>query len=326
MFTTRPVSGCTSIGYISADRGITVKKGDSGPNGMWGKTLYVIPRGHGLRPGAETYDEICDAIALAVKMNEMELYDDEADVVEHAVKNRDPEVLRSMDLKRIYKDAVDNLGLRSGKTASLGPEDFIYLCPAVVDGEKQTDGIFLSGQKGAGKTTVVAEYGTEYKMRYPDNKVFLISEKAADTAFDTLLPERLHLDDVASFDIDNNYEKLRNSLVIFDDIEAISDKRVKTAVYALKNKLYRVGRAAGITVVSAVHKLHGGYDTKADFTDSSHLVVFPMWDSGDARRYLKEQHVDPKVVDEIFKLSSRWICHYKRNPNMIIHQHGAFIL
>jgi hypothetical protein len=58
-------------------------------------------------------------------------------------------------------------------------------------------------------------------------------------------------------------EELKDSVTIFDDIDVISNKRIRDAVYNILNQVLEIGRHFKITCIVTNHLPTNGKDTSA---------------------------------------------------------------
>lgn len=193
-------------------------------------------------------------------------------------------------------------------------------------GDDAREIIFISGPEESGKSTWAASYIKRFKTMYPKSIVYVFSGIEKDKVIDDLKPIRIKLNENLHNDPISINEFPENSLVLFDDIDTLKNKKVKEAVLELRDRLLEEGRHKSIFVISITHNPTMGKQTKHSLLESSSIVLFPM--GGDAfhmKRVLKEYcGYNPKNIDTILNLKSRWIQCHKRYPKFILHEKGAF--
>jgi predicted AAA+ superfamily ATPase len=97
------------------------------------------------------------------------------------------------------------------------------------------------GVSGSGKSTFTRKFVKEYKKTFKENKVYLFSCLTEDESLDEIKPLRFRLEeDLVTDPI--NVAELSSSLIIFDDIDTIANKKIKEAVYQLLNEILQIGR------------------------------------------------------------------------------------
>jgi hypothetical protein len=187
--------------------------------------------------------------------------------------------------KKLFNDVKDKIAAKESKFY-YPKNGNIRLIPRLDSG--QTDRLYISGQSGSGKSTFCSNYALEYQKEFPGNRVFLLSYKPFDPAFDDVIPNlirpklnRQFVNDVygnPNSNIDDYFcpiDKFRDSLVIFDDFECIPDQFILKSILHLKDLILQMGRAYNIYVCSVQHKSLGGSKSTVDLCESNILVCFP---------------------------------------------------
>jgi hypothetical protein len=146
--------------------------------------------------------------------------------------------------------------------------------------------------------------------------------------------------------VDNPYEvkELANCLVVFDDIDAIRDKKIKKVVTDLCDELQVVGRHDNTWVIRTSHLFRNWGTTRASLAEANKTVFFPQLGSSygastecewyDAlhnrlgiRSWLKTHiGLDPKKIERMFKVRSRWVVLDQHAPNWVLSEHLLYIL
>jgi len=183
---------------------------------------------------------------------------------------------------------------------------------------------FITGPSGSGKSTYIYNYLVEYKKRKPKNDVYLFSILNEDKSLDAIKPLRVKIDDnLSEFDIEN----FRDSMVIFDDTDVISNKNHKTYVNAIRDKILQIGRHSNIDCLITSH-IPSGHDLKMVLNECSFVVYFPS--SGQVRQinYMLINYVgiDLKQIALIKSLKSRWACIFKNYPQICLTEKTIFLL
>lgn len=191
--------------------------------------------------------------------------------------------------------------------------------------KEQVDHIFIAGPSGAGKSRWASIYCKQYKKLYPNNKIYLLSDVSEDKKLDELKPSRVILDE-RMYTEPIPIEAFKNSIVIFDDIDTIKDKRIREAVRDLRDEILEKGRHSNINVLSISHNPTNNKPTKASLLESSSVVLFPGGgDDFHITNVLKNYcGINPKKINEIVNIESRWIQCHKKYPKYILHENGAF--
>ena len=123
-------------------------------------------------------------------------------------------------------------------------------------------------------------------------------------------------------------EELQNSLVIFDDIDTIPDKKLNEAVRSLRDDLLETGRSYNIYMCNTSHQLMNYKHTRTLLNESTAVTFFPKSGSSyHIKRFLKEYcGLEKKQIQKILELPSRWVTINKVYPCFILYEKGAFLL
>ena len=79
-------------------------------------------------------------------------------------------------------------------------------------------------------------------------------------------------------------------MYIFDDIDAISDKKIREAVYNILNQILEIGRHFNIHCIVTNHLPTKGKDTRR-ILNEAHTVTYFLHSAGDNIKYLLEEYV-----------------------------------
>ena len=159
--------------------------------------------------------------------------------------------------------------------------------------------LYITGCSGSGKSTYTRKYLEEYKKKYKNNPIYLFSSLTEDESLDSIKPKRIIIDD-SLVDDPIDIDDLSHSCCIFDDIDVISNKKVREAVYSLLNKVLEIGRHYSITAVVTAHLPSNGHETRRILNESSSITIFPHSASGKIKDML-EAHVGvDRKKNEIF--------------------------
>ncbi len=222
------------------------------------------------------------------------------------------------ELMRLYKKLKPKYEYRMGRELVLHDGN---LQPIKEDNHMS---IIVAGKAGSGKSTWIKNFVKDLKKRYPDLRVILFSKKDSDPSIDEIEPLRIKLD-MEMVDNPIKVEELKNSICIFDDVEALADKKVENAIIRLRDDLVNTGRQYNITILSAIHSLLG-YKKTRDLLQEATGVVF--FNCGGAKNQImtyltKYVGLKKTTVDKLTKLPSRWVYLRLNVPMVAIHSTGA---
>jgi uridine kinase len=186
--------------------------------------------------------------------------------------------------------------------------------------------IYITGVSGSGKSTFTRKFVKEYKKTFKENKVYLFSCLTEDESLDEIKPLRFRLEeDLVTDPI--NVAELSSSLIIFDDIDTIANKKIKEAVYQLLNEILQIGRHHKISAIVTNH-LPTNFNWTRIILNEAHVVVyFPSFATNKVK-YLLENYVDleKKDIRRFKRMNSRWVAIFKWAPRIFLSEHEIGML
>jgi hypothetical protein len=203
-----------------------------------------------------------------------------------------------------------------------GDEEF--QCIPNPDTERQI--LYITGRSGSGKSYYTLHYCLEYKKMYPKRDIYMFSALGEDSTIDKLKGlKRIKLtEDFCNDEITS--EDFKNSLVIFDDTDVISDKKIRNKVNAVMNNILQVGRHHNTSCIITTHTACNGKDTKIILNEAHSITIFPNGLGNRSLKYLLDSYLglDKVQCKKIKKLKSRWVSIVKSFPMAIISQKDAY--
>ena len=198
----------------------------------------------------------------------------------------------------------------------------------IPDTTKNRDILYITAPSGAGKSTYTLKYLQEYKKKYKQNEIYLFSALTEDETIDQLKDiKRIKVDETLVSDpID--IKEFEHSCVVFDDIDVISNKHVREAVYKVLNQILELGRHHYITCIITNHLATNGKDTRRILNECGSITYFPSSGSVKGINYLLETYVgmDKKDILKAKKTKSRWITVFKHYPQVVMGEKNLWLL
>jgi energy-coupling factor transporter ATP-binding protein EcfA2 len=183
----------------------------------------------------------------------------------------------------------------------------------------------IVGASGSGKSTYVKKYIVEYKKVYKNRPVFMFSNITEDETLKDVKINRIKIDETLLND-PLSVQDFSESLVLFDDIDVISNKLLKEAVYQIMNEILETGRHFKVSSLMTSH-LSNGVNMKRILNESHFFVYFPF---GSTRQtiYTLENYigVDKNDIKKIKGTKSRWACVFKNYPQVVLTEKHIFML
>jgi len=192
--------------------------------------------------------------------------------------------------------------------------------------KSERDTIYFCGPAGSGKSYAMASYLRNYKKAFKDRPIYLFSEKESDDVLDSIKEiKRVKMDQAMiddPLDLKDFYDK--PCCVVMDDIDSL-EKRLKSAVYLLLNKLLKVGRSYQITVLMSSHAACDGKETKSMLNESSIICFYPTTYNRSIK-YLVENYIgfDKYDIAKMKSNKSRFCMYIKTYPSCILQQRNLW--
>ena len=188
--------------------------------------------------------------------------------------------------------------------------------------------IYITGASGSGKSVFSKNYCKEYRKIFPSRPIYIFSSVGEDTSVDDI-PDlhRIRLDADfmrEDFEIDD----FKDSLVLFDDTECISDKKLNAKVVGILNIILETGRHTNTSCLYTSHIACGGNQTKKILNEAHSVVFFPLTLGGRSLKYLLESYygLDKAQIKKIKKLESRWVMFSKTYPRVVMAERDAYLI
>jgi hypothetical protein len=194
--------------------------------------------------------------------------------------------------------------------------------------------VYCAGPTNCGKSTIIAKTAEIWGLLKRNKKKRVImfcrmgggDKSDEDPAFQFIRPKPIYvpLDD-SIFEM--SMPDLRDSLVIFDDVDVIANKKIREHVLAIRSDCLQNGRKLYIDMMNSSHLVLDFNKTKQSITEATVCVVFP--NSGcqiQIERLLKNYLGLSKEQIQKIKNITRWVAFTTISPRVAIHSTGAFVL
>lgn len=226
------------------------------------------------------------------------------------------------EYKEMYND------FKKKQSENLGKEIDINLgqLQIIPDPEKR-EIIYVAGASGSGKSFFTSNYAKQFKKLFPNKNIIVFSKLNDDEVIDKLKPIRIEIDE----ELINNpitMDELKDSLVIFDDTDTISDKKLINAIQQIKNDVLEIGRHFNIYSVITSHLINDYKRTKTILNEAHRIVVYPFSGSFYSISYVLKNHCgfSNEDIRKVRGLKSRWLCIGRHYPVNVIYEKGAYLL
>jgi len=186
--------------------------------------------------------------------------------------------------------------------------------------------IYISGVSGSGKSTWVSKWLKEYKKMFK-NDIFLFSSVDSDAVLDKYKPVRIPINEDLIIEPIEPYE-LRDSLVIFDDIDTTRNKRFLITLNNLRDWLLECGRHHDTRMLITSHLLSNYSSTRRVLNEATTVVLFPKANgSYHIKNFLKHYcGFDKHQIKKFINLNSRWVAVRRGYPMIVYYEKGMYVV
>jgi len=185
---------------------------------------------------------------------------------------------------------------------------------------------YITGASGSGKSTYIASYCKQYKKVFPKNEIYVFSALSEDESLDVIKPKRICIDERMISD-PLGVDDFKDSMVIFDDIDVIGDKKLRESVYQVLNALLETGRHTKSSVCISNHLPTAGKDTRRVLNESHSVIWFPHSGSGVGMKRLLCDYLglDKNINKKLKKMKTRWAVYFKSYPSIMMTEHNMWL-
>lgn len=227
-------------------------------------------------------------------------------------------------MKEIYYDALKEFEKLKHKGIRLNSGKFEPLLD-----HTRYERYYVAGASGSGKTYYSTKLVEQYlkKHKKQDNDFVMVSGVAPSEKLEELMPNMVDPSDVYNEGLSE--DAIRDSIVMFDDVLSIPEKRVKNAVLGSINHMIETNRHTRTTVIVINHLLSSAHETRKLLNEATTIVFFPKASAKHSIvNYLKAyEHMDSDMIRRIVNLPTRAVSLYKGIDNpYILYDKGAFLL
>jgi hypothetical protein len=188
---------------------------------------------------------------------------------------------------------------------------------------------YVTGASGSGKSYWTKEYIEEYKRLYPKRDIYVISSLKECKTLDKVKGlNRIKLDTPEFLSEEITAADFKDSLVIFDDTDCLTNKAQKLKVDGILNSVLETGRHFNVEVVYTSHLACNGKETRRILNECKSVTIFPSGLGGKSMKYLLDNYfgLDKEQIKKIKHLNSRWVTIQKGFPMLVMSDKECFVL
>lgn len=198
----------------------------------------------------------------------------------------------------------------------------------IPDKQKERQILYVTGASGSGKSYYTFLYCSQYAKMYPKNPIYLISSVNDDSSIDKVKGLKRFILDEKFITTPIFVEDFKNSMVIFDDTDCITNKVLRNKINGLLGLILETGRHFNTSCIYTSHVPSAGLDTKKILNESHSITLFPNALGGRALKNLLENYLgfDKEQRKKIRTIKSRWITICKTYPMCVLYEKGAYLV
>ena len=159
-----------------------------------------------------------------------------------------------------------------------------------------------------------------------DIPVYLFSSLPDDESLDSIKPKRIILDD-SLIDDPIDIKEFADTVVIFDDTDVLTNKKIREEVYKTMIRGLEIGRHYRIKMVITNHLPCNGKETRRVLNESSSSTFF-LHSANAKNRYFLENYVgiDKKMINYFKKQNTRAVTIFKNFPMLYLSDHEVGLI
>jgi hypothetical protein len=213
--------------------------------------------------------------------------------------------------------------VKEGRTDEIDiePYESIQTVPA-----PQNERIIVGGPAGSGKSFFAAAYARLWKKLHPDGIIHIFCRQADDPAFADIDHEEIVVDQ-SIIGEELGIHDFVDTLVIFDDMDNLQDKKTIEYIHKLLNDLMACGRKQNIYVIYVTHIFMNRSKTQVPLNEANKIVFFNgMGDRQNVNVLKNYAQMNKHEIERLTSIPSRWCCLERKRPRYVVHEKGIFLL
>jgi hypothetical protein len=197
--------------------------------------------------------------------------------------------------------------------------------------DKPRNVLYTTGPSGSGKSYHTAGFIKEYNKLFPKKPVFIFSSLNDDKAFTGLKNiNRVNLNSKNFTYTDIKIDDFKNSLVLFDDTDNISNENIKRQLKAIEDMIMDTGRHEKCFFIRTSHIPSNGRDTKHILLECHTVTIYPATLGDQSLKYLLQEKIgfSKMQIAKIKQLgeTSRWVTIFTAcSPRVILCENGIYL-
>ena len=197
-----------------------------------------------------------------------------------------------------------------------------------IDKKTEREIYFVAGPSGSGKSFFTKQYIEVFHKTFPKRKVYMFSALEDDKTLDHLkYIKRIKIKDPEFLRADFTIKDFKDTLIIFDDVDAISTKSIVAQLTAIQDMIMNLGRHENVFFCYTSHLLYNGIKTKKILSECHKATIFPLTSSKKHVLYLLETYFgfSKEDIERLIKLRGRSKTICKSYPIVAWSENEVFI-
>ena len=197
------------------------------------------------------------------------------------------------------------------------------------DKETERSILYITGPSGSGKSYYTRNYILEYKKMFPKNNIYIFSSLDSDITLDKISKIKRVKFTEKFMMYDFKITDFKDSLVIFDDIDAETNKYKKKKIFGILSMILNTGRHEACSLIFTSHLSCAGNETKLILSEAHSITIFPKNMGNRSLFYLLDSYfgLDKHQINYIKNVkNSRWATLVKTYPSVLISEKEAIML
>lgn len=219
--------------------------------------------------------------------------------------------------KKIQKDSTKELRLKTG--------NFI----PVPNTNSERNIYYVFGPSGSGKSHFTAMILKQFLKLNPDKDAYIFSTLNDDDVIDKLGKRIKRINIESLLDAPMNVEEIpKGSMLVFDDVDVIANKKLLDEVLKLENQLYQIGRHYNLSVIKTSHLGSDYKRTRVILMESAYIVCYPRSGSFAQIQYVLKTYagMSAEEIERVRNVKSRWATIHTRYPKFVLTENECFLL
>lgn len=189
-----------------------------------------------------------------------------------------------------------------------------------VDISQEREVMYVSGMSGAGKSYYCKQFIEKYHKKFPKREVVVFSSLDSCGTLDKLkYLKRIKIHKPEFMTVPLTAIDFKDKLVLFDDIDVISNRKIKFKVYEIMNSILQIGRHHNVTALVTSHSVTNGQETKIILNEATAITLFPKSSGNRSLLYIADAYLgmDTKQAKELKKVQGRFVTIVRAHPRCI---------